>query len=324
MEKDNILEVARRLLTYESEAIYAVIERLNGVFLTALEFLNTCNGKIIVTGLGKSGIAGKKIAATLASTGAPALFMHSAEAVHGDMGVVSAGDVAICLSYSGETREVVDLIPRFRLLGVPVITLTGNETSSLGQLADCVIDVSVPSYPWPYGLLPTSSSAVTVAVGDALAVTLLVSRNIREENFAQLHPGGLLGRKLLVKVESLMHTGEALPLVKKETGMREALMEMTARRLGVACIVEATGRLDGVITDGDLRRLLEKYNNLLDMKAGDVMTVNPKTIEPERLAARALHVMEKHSITSLPVVDGSGILVGLIHMHDILKLETQK
>ena len=324
MEKDNILEVARRLLTYESEAIYAVIERLNGVFLTALEFLNTCNGKIIVTGLGKSGIAGKKIAATLASTGAPALFMHSAEAVHGDMGVVSAGDVAICLSYSGETREVVDLIPRFRLLGVPVIALTGNETSSLGQLADCVIDVSVPSYPWPYGLLPTSSSAVTVAVGDALAVTLLVSRNIREENFAQLHPGGLLGRKLLVKVESLMHTGEALPLVKKETGMREALMEMTARRLGVACIVEATGRLDGVITDGDLRRLLEKYNNLLDMKAGDVMTVNPKTIEPERLAARALHVMEKHSITSLPVVDGSGILVGLIHMHDILKLETQK
>jgi len=324
LDKDNILEVARRLLTYESEAIYAVIERLNGVFLKALEFLNACNGKIIVTGLGKSGIAGKKIAATLASTGAPALFMHSAEAVHGDMGVVSAGDVAICLSYSGETREVVDLIPRFKLLGVPIIALTGNETSSLGQLADCVIDVSVPSYSWPYGLLPTSSSAVTVAVGDALAVALLVSRNIKEESFAQLHPGGLLGRKMLVKVESLMHTGEALPLVKKETGMREALMEMTAKRLGVSCVIDAIGRLDGVITDGDLRRLLEKYNNPLDMKAGDAMTVNPKTIEPDRLAARALHIMEKHSITSLPVVDDSGILIGLIHMHDILKLETQK
>ncbi|NQT34464.1 KpsF/GutQ family sugar-phosphate isomerase [bacterium] len=324
MNKDNLLETARKLLSHESEAITAAADRLGEPFHRALEFLNDCRGKVIVTGLGKSGIAAKKIAATLASTGAPALFLHSAEAIHGDMGVVSAGDVAICLSYSGETKELIELLPRFKRLGVPIIAMTGNETSSLARLADCVLDVSVPSYSWPYGLLPTASSAATVAVGDALAVALLVSRGVNEENFAMLHPGGLLGHKMLVMVRDLMHTGEALPLVKRETGMRQVLMKMTAKRLGVTCIIDDNRRLEGVITDGDLRRLLEQSTNPLDLTAEEAMTANPKTIEPEALCARALRIMETKKITSLPVIDKTGALTGLIHMHDILRMETGK
>jgi len=322
VNKNHLLSVARRLLELESRAIEAVADRIDEQFLRALEMLEVCRGKVIVTGLGKSGIAAKKIAATLASTGAPALFLHSSEAVHGDMGVVSAGDAAICLSYSGETREVIDLIPRFKLLGVPVIAITGNRGSSLGRLADCVLDVSVESHSWPFGILPTSSNAVTVAMGDALAVALLVSRDLKEEDFAILHPGGLLGHKLLVKVKDLMHTGDALPIVKAETGMRQVLMEMTAKRLGVTCIVDSEGRLKGIITDGDLRRLLERNPNPLDLTAEEVMSCSPKTISSETLSARALHIMEDKAITSLPVVDEAGILIGMIHMHDILKLET--
>ena len=323
MNRDNLLQVARHLLKLESEAICIAQERLGEPFLRALEMLNECQGKVIVTGLGKSGIAAKKIAATLASTGEPALFLHAAEAVHGDMGVVSAGDVAICLSYSGETRELIELIPHFKLLGVPVIAMTGNMKSALAGLADCVLDVSIPSQPWPFGIIPTASNAVTVAIGDALAVALLVSHGILEEDFALLHPGGLLGRKMLVKVSDLMHTGEELPIVRREMGMRQVLMEMTAKRLGVACVIDDDMSLVGVFTDGDLRRLLERSANPLDLTAGDVMTCSPRTIPAETLSARALHIMEKHSITSLAVTDESNHLIGLIHMHDILKMETK-
>ncbi len=322
MDKAHLLKIAHRLLKLESEAIKAAEDRLGEPFLQALSILEKCEGKVIVTGLGKSGIAAKKIAATLASTGEPALFMHSAEAVHGDMGVVSAGDVAICLSYSGETHELIELIPRFRLLGVPVIAMTGNMQSSLAELADCVLNVAVPSQPWPFGIIPTASNAITVAVGDALAVALLVSRGIREEDFALLHPGGLLGRRMLVRVGDLMHTGDALPIVKTDTGMRQVLMEMTAKRLGAACVVDEDRRLAGIITDGDLRRLLERTVNPLDMTAAEVMTGSPRTALAETLSVRALHDMEDHSITSLPVTDEDGRLRGLIHMHDILKLET--
>ena len=324
MNKDNLLETAKKLLSHESEAITAAADRLGAPFFRALEFLHECRGKVIVTGLGKSGIAAKKIAATLASTGAPALFLHSAEAIHGDMGVVSAGDVAICLSYSGETKELIELVPRLKRLGVPIIAMTGNETSSLAGLADCVLDIAVPSYPWPYGLLPTASSAATVAVGDALAVALLVLRGVNEENFAMLHPGGLLGHKILVKVKDLMHTGDALPLVKRKTGMRKVLMEMTAKRMGVTCIIDDNKRLQGVITDGDLRRLLELNANPLDLTADETMTVDPKTIDEEALCARALRIMETNQITSLPVTDETGKLTGLIHIHDIIKMETGK
>ena len=324
MDNEKALHVAHHLLKLESEAINIAEDKLGESFLEALKILEECSGKVIVTGLGKSGIAAKKIAATLASTGEPALFLHAAEAVHGDMGVISAGDVAICLSYSGETHELIDLIPRLKLLGVPVIAMTGNSQSSLAGLADCVIDVAVPLHPWPFGIIPTASNAVTVAIGDALAVALLVSKDIKEEDFALLHPGGLLGRKMLVKVDDLMHTGDALPVVRMDTDMRSVLVEMTAKRLGITCVVNDEMKLEGVITDGDLRRLLERSDNPLDMSAGEAMTPTPKSITPDTLSARALHLMEKFSITSLAVTDNGGRLIGLIHMHDILRMETNR
>ncbi len=319
---DDLLEIARRVLKLEGEAIGEVSGRLGEPFLQAVRLLESCRGKVIVTGLGKSGIAAKKIAATLASTGAPALFLHAAEAVHGDMGVISSGDVAVAVSYSGETREVVELIPRFKLLGVPVMAITGNTSSTLAGLADCVLDVAVPSHPWPFGLLPTASHAASVAVGDALAVALLVSDGVQEEDFALLHPGGLLGRKLLVKVSELMHTGEALPVIGPDAGMRQVLMEMTAKRLGVTCVVDEDRHLVGIVTDGDLRRLLERSPNPLELTAEEVMTRNPKSTPPGAISAQALHLMEDHAITSLPVLDEAGTLIGVVHMHDILKLET--
>ncbi|MDP8238698.1 MAG: KpsF/GutQ family sugar-phosphate isomerase [Candidatus Hatepunaea meridiana] len=335
MNNNHLIETAKKLLKFENEAINNVADGLGEDFINALKLLDGCQGKVIVTGLGKSGIAGKKIAATFAATGEPAFFLHSAEAIHGDMGVVSAGDVAVCLSYSGETRELIDLIPRFKRLGVPIIAMTGNTNSSLAKLANCVLDVSVPLHPWPFGIIPTSSNAATVALGDALAVALLESREIKEEDFALLHPGGLLGQKMLVKVKDLMHTGDELPIVSRDTNMKQVLMEMTAKRLGVACVItERSSKLehsksdyyslDGVVTDGDLRRLFEQHSNPLDLTAAEAMTIEPKTILPDTLAASALHIMESSSITTLPVVDETGALVGLIHLHDILKLETSK
>jgi arabinose-5-phosphate isomerase len=324
VSSEKLLNVARRVLELEVEAVGVVRERLGEPFLNALKILGGCSGKLVVTGLGKSGVAAMKIAATFSSSGAPALFLHSGEALHGDLGVVTPGDAAIAVSYSGETRELNELIPRLRMLGVPVVALTGNITSTLAGLADCVLDVSVPIYPWPFGILPTASVAATVAMGDALAVALLVSRGVSAEDFALLHPGGLIGRKLLVRVEDLMHTGAGLPAVTPDTGMREVLMVMTAKLLGVACVVNEKGKLLGIITDGDLRRLLERFPNPLDLHAEEAMTPNPKSISPTRLAARALHIMENHAITSLPVVDDGGVVVGLIHMHDIIKMETQR
>lgn len=319
-----MLDIARQVIKLESEALNALAERQGDAFLQALDLLLACRGKIIVSGLGKSGIAAQKIAATLASTGAPSLFLHASEAVHGDMGVISVGDAAIAVSYSGETRELIELIPRMKLLGVPVIALTGSPASALGELADCHLDVSVPRYEWPFGLIPTASNATTIAVGDALAVALLVRHGVRAEDFALLHPGGLLGRKMLVKVRDLMHSGEALPVVRPDAGMREALMQMTAKRLGATCVVDERGRLKGIITDGDLRRLLERAPNPLELSVSEAMTPHPKSVTPDTLAARALRLMEEHSITSLPVVRNGGVLVGLVHMHDIVKLETSR
>jgi len=319
-----LLGVARRVVELELEAVGLIGERLGEPFLKALSLISRCRGKLVVTGLGKSGVAAMKIATTFSSSGAPALFLHAAEALHGELGVVTPGDTLLAVSYSGETRELNEFVPRLKMLGVSVVALTGNAASTLAGLADCVLDVSVPSHPWPFGILPTASVAATVAMGDALAVALLVSRGVSAEDFALLHPGGLIGRKLLVRVEDLMHTGAALPQVTAETGMRKVLMEMTAKLLGVACVVDDKGRLLGIITDGDLRRLLERYPNPLDLSAREAMTPNPKSISPLRLAARALHIMETHAITSLPVVDETGVVAGLIHMHDIIKMETHR
>ncbi|MFH0766330.1 MAG: KpsF/GutQ family sugar-phosphate isomerase [Calditrichota bacterium] len=320
----DLLEVSRQIFFYESEALQIVARRLDESFLRALELLERCSGKIIATGLGKSGIAARKIAATLASTGAPALFMHASEAGHGDLGVVTAGDVVLALSYSGETRELVELVPRLKLLGVPVIAITGGLQSTLAELADVTIDINLPEREWPFGLIPTASNVVTVAVGDALAVALVIKRGIKEQDFARFHPGGLLGRRLLVRVEELMHTGEALPVVHPEAGFREVLMEMTAKRLGVACVVDDDSKLKGIFTDGDLRRLLERTPNPLELSAREIMIPQPKSTNRDQLCAGALHTMETHNITSLPVLDEAGTLVGLVHIHDILKLETTR
>lgn len=239
------------------------------------------------------------------------------------MGVISSGDAFVAISYSGETKEVIDLVPRVRLLGVPVIAMTGKPESTLAELADAHLDVAVPSYEWPFGVLPTASNATTVGMGDALAVTLLVRRGVRAEDFASLHPGGLLGRKMLVSVESLMHTGNAMPVVGPSATLRDALVEMTAKRLGVTCIAE-DNRLLGIITDGDLRRILTRFDDPLSVSVTEIMTPNPKTSLPHSLAASAIHEMESRQITSLPVVDPDGRLVGLVHMHDIVKLETSR
>ncbi len=318
------LKIASRVITFEAEALETIVTRLDSSFTDCLNHLHQCQGKIIVTGLGKSGIAGKKIAATFASTGSPALFLHAAEAVHGDMGVISRDDVAIALSYSGETEELLSLIPRFKLLGVPVLSITGNPMSSLAKLSNSVLDVSVQSQPFPFGVIPTASYITTVAVGDALAIALLAKRGLKESDFALLHPGGLLGTKMLAKVENLMHQGDDLPIVEPGTNMKEVLLEMTAKRLGVACVVSDDGVMKGIITDGDLRRIMEKHGDPLNINAEEAMTRNPMSIVPEALAARALHEMESRSITSLPVIGHDDRLIGLIHMHDIIRLETKK
>ncbi len=240
------------------------------------------------------------------------------------MGVVSTGDTIIAISYSGETKELTDLIPRLKLLGVSVIALTGAPGSALATLADLHIDVSVPKYEWPFGLLPTSSNATAVALGDALAVALLVRRGIKAEDFAMLHPGGLLGRKMLVKVRDLMHEGAEIPLVGPDASMKQTIMEMTAKRLGAVCVADESGQLTGIFTDGDLRRLLEKTSNPFEFNVSAAMTRNPKALPPDSLAAGALRIMEEHSITTLPVVESDGKLVGIIHLHDIVKLETTR
>ncbi len=320
----NLLNIGKEVFQLEGEALNRTAGQLGEPFLKAVHILDKCQGKVIITGLGKSGIAGKKISATLSSTGVPALFLHAGEAGHGDLGVVSQGDVVLALSYSGETQELNDLIPRFKLLDVPVLALTGSPKSTLAEISDVLLDVSVPSYPWPYGLLPTASNAVTVAMGDALAVTLLMSRGFKESDFGALHPGGLLGRKLLVKVGNLMHRGEELPIVTANTPMREVLIEMTVKKLGVACVVDDTGCLIGIITDGDLRRLFESESDPLNCSASEAMIDNPKSTSKDLISAQVLNEMEKHSITALPVVEEDNKLIGIIHIHDLIKMETNR
>ncbi len=323
IESEELLQAARGVFDLECEALNLVKNRLNSSFLNALAIIDGCKSKVVITGIGKSGIAGRKIAATFSSVGVSSVFLHAGEAGHGDLGMVSSGDVALALSYSGETHELVELIPRIKLLGAPIIAITGNPNSALANSSEVVLNIGIPNYPWPFGLLPTASNAVTVAIGDALAVSLLMKRGFKEEHFAALHPGGLLGRKLLVKVGDLMHIGEELPVATPEASMREAVMIMTAKRLGVVCVIEKDGKLSGIITDGDLRRLLERDSDPLNKTAGEAMTRSPKSTTPGVLAAKALHTMESHAITSLPVIDENDRLAGLIHLHDILKLETQ-
>lgn len=314
-----MLEHARKVLRVEADAIYALIDRLGGEFTRAIDIIMSCKGRVVVTGMGKSGLIGKKIAATLASTGTPALFLHPAEGIHGDLGMVMRGDVIIAISNSGTTEEIVKILPVFKRLDVRIIAMTGGLDSALAKSSDVTIDVGVKEEACPLGLAPTASTTATLAMGDAIAITLLEERGFKSEDFACFHPGGRLGRRLLLKVDDVMHKATDVPKVGQGAGMREALFEITSKKLGMTTVVDGDGLLVGVITDGDLRRYLEKSGDLFERTAGELASHNPKTISGGALAAEAVAVMEKHSITSLLILDGGGRPAGVIHLHDLLK-----
>jgi len=313
------IEHGKRVLEIEVRAIAGLLERLDHRFTEAVDLLYRCAGKVVVSGMGKSGLIGQKIAATLASTGTPAFFLHPAEGTHGDLGMLARRDALIAISNSGETEEVLKLLPFVKRLNIPVVAMTGRVQSTLAKNSEVVLDVSVGEEACPMGLAPTASTTATLAMGDALAIALLQKRGFREEDFAQFHPGGTLGRRLLLKVRDLMHGGDAVPRVTQQTSAREAILIMTTKKLGMTTVVDEAGRLLGVITDGDLRRFLERGADLAKAKAWDLASKNPKTIGPDELAAGAVRIMEECSITSLVVLEESRQIVGVIHLHDLLK-----
>ena len=320
MNKSVLLRRAKDVLEIEARGITSIIDRLDDNFARAIELLHGCRGKVVVTGIGKSGLIGRKISATLASTGTPSFFLHSGDAVHGDIGMVMKGDVILAVSNSGDTEEILKLLPHFKLHEFKLIVMTGKPDSRLAQAGDVVLDVGVAEEACPLGLAPTASTTAALAMGDALAVVLLEKRGFKEEDFAIRHPGGILGRKLLLRVEDLMLRGDQLPLVGEETQMKEALFEITSKRLGVTGVVDGHGSLVGVITDGDLRRGLESKGDIFKLKAKDMMTRHPKTVAAQTLAAEAVAVMEQYPITSLFVLeDGSRTPLGVIHLHDLVK-----
>ncbi len=313
-------DTARRVLEIESAAILALRDRLDESFDRAVELLFACSGRVVVTGMGKSGIIGEKLSATFASTGTPSLFLHPAEAIHGDLGRIVKGDAVLAISHSGETDEILALVPSIKRLGAPLLSLTGNPASNLAQTADVHLDVSIAREACPLGLAPTASTTAALAMGDALAMALVERRGFTVEDFAVLHPGGRLGRKLL-RVEDAMHAGEQVPRVAPGAPMREVLFEMTRKRLGMTTVVDGAGSLRGVISDGDLRRLMERHGNaVFDRSAADCMTREPVTIGSRELATQALNLMEARRITALVVVE-AGRVCGVVHLHDLWQTE---
>ena len=318
-----MIEQAKKVLRIEADAIAALIDRVDHRFEQAVKMILNCKGRVVVTGMGKSGLIGKKIAATLASTGTPALFLHPAEGIHGDLGMVTRGDTVIALSNSGETEEIARMLPSLKRLGIKIICFTGNTESTLSKNSDVVIDVAVQEEACPLGLAPTASTTATLAMGDALAVALLAQRGFKEEDFACFHPGGTLGKKLLLRVRDLMHIGDEVPVVSEGTLIKDAIYEISSKKMGITAVLDGTGSLVGVISDGDLRRWMEKTEksgeNLLAKKAKDIMTTKPKVANKDSLAAEAVAIMERNSITCLIVSDGSAKPEGVIHLHDLLK-----
>jgi arabinose-5-phosphate isomerase len=311
------LDLARRVLRTEANAILGLIDRLGDDFERAVQLLFECRGHVIVTGMGKSGIICRKIAATLSSTGTPAVFLHPAEAIHGDLGVIRADDVVLALSHSGETEELVRLIEAIRRIGARLIAMTGTRGSTLAVAADVPLDCGIAEEACPMNLVPTASTTAALALGDALAMTLLVRKGFREEQFASLHPGGKLGKRLM-RVDQLMHTGTTMPSVTPDTPMRDLVHEMSSKRLGMTCVIDAKGRLAGVVTDGDLRRHWEQIH---ESTAADVMTPNPVTVRPDMLAVEVLRIMEERKITSVVVVDDQRIAEGVVHLHDLWRTQ---
>ncbi len=314
--------LARKVLETEAAAILSLVDRLDDKFDAAVQLLRQCRGRVIVTGMGKSGIICRKIAATLTSTGTPAFFLHPAEATHGDLGVIQSEDVIVALSYSGETDELLRLLETIRRLGAKLIAITGGPRSTLAQAADVALDCSVASEACPLNLVPTASTTAALAIGDAIAMTLLVEKGFRQEDFANLHPGGKLGKRLM-RAEALMHAGDRCPTVDASTTMRDVIYEMSRKGLGMTCVVDPDGTLLGIITDGDLRRQMERGTEILAQSAGDVMTRNPIAITPTTLAAAALNIMEQRKITALVVVDSEPArrVAGVLHLHDLWRME---
>ncbi|QFT85687.1 Arabinose 5-phosphate isomerase KdsD [Halomonas sp. THAF12] len=313
-----LLASAERTLRLEQQAVGALVERLDGDFERACELILACRGRVVVTGMGKSGHIGSKIAATLASTGTPSFFVHPGEASHGDLGMITPGDVVLALSNSGETAEVTALLPLIKRLGAPLISMTGRPGSTLARHAEAHLDAGVEREACPLDLAPTSSTTAALALGDALAVALLESRGFTAEDFALSHPGGSLGKRLLLKVSDLMHQGSRLPKVALGSPLRDALLEITRQGLGFTCVIAPDGLLAGVYTDGDLRRTLDQFNDLSSLTVDQVMTVPGKRVSPDTLAAEAVRLMEDNRITALAVVDDDGRPVGALHMHDLL------
>ncbi len=309
----------KEVIRIETEALAALGSRINGTFADAVEMIFNSKGRVVVTGLGKSGLVARKIVATMNSTGTAAIFLHPADAVHGDLGMVRKDDVAICISKSGDTEELRLLLPMFRRIGMQVISMVGNPSSSIAKQSDIVLDISVKEEACPHDLAPTASTTATLALGDALAMALLDKRDFTKEDFAMFHPGGNLGKRLLLKVEQMMVSGKDVPIVMQTISLSDAIVEITSKRLGATCVVDNSGRLLGIITDGDLRRLLQRTTNISNLTALDAASKNPKTIRKELLAALALEEMEDFKITQLIVVDSEHRPVGMLHLHDLVK-----
>jgi arabinose-5-phosphate isomerase len=320
MKSVELLKRAADVLRNEAEGILSLVDRLDDHFVRAVTLMRECQGKVVVTGVGKSGHICAKIAATLASTGTPAFFLHSGEALHGDLGMAMKGDVILAVSNSGETDEILKLLPHFKQHGLPLIVITGNPESTLAKAGEVVLNVRIKEEACPLGLAPTTSTTVALAMGDALAVSLLDVKGFNQEDFALRHPGGTLGRRLLLRVEDLMVRSQQLPIVQETTLVKDALFEISAKRLGVTGVVDDNGELAGIITDGDVRRGLENRGQILGLSAKEIMTRNPKTIPADTLATEAVSVMERYSITSLFVLEnGSKKPCGLVHLHDLVK-----
>jgi len=317
----DILQAARKVLRIEAEAVAALTDRIGCEFVRAVEMILACSGRVVITGMGKSGLICQKIAATMASTGTPALFLHPAEGVHGDLGMVAKGDVVIAVSNSGETEELTRILPVIKRMGLPLIAMTGKPESTLARAGDVFLDISVKEEACPLQLAPTASTTATLAMGDALAVALLLERGFREEDFALYHPGGALGKRLLLRVDDLMHGAEAMPLVGLDTPLKDALYEISSKKLGITGVVDAQGGLVGVFSDGDLRRTIEQGVELLHRPISEFMNRHPKRILRSNLAAKALQRMEEHAITSLFVFEDEvdSLPVGVIHLHDLLR-----
>lgn len=316
---NSIAQKGKEVILIEAEAVAALENRIDERFERAVELIFSRSGRVVVSGMGKSGIVARKLVATFNATGTPALFLHPSDAVHGDLGMVRKEDVVICISKSGDTAELRQLFPLFKRIGVPIISMVGNVSSSLAQSSDIVLDVSVKEEACPFDLAPTASTTATLAMGDALAIALLEKRKFTAEDFAMYHPGGNLGKRLFLKVEELMVTGSAVPKVEQHVHFRDAIFEMTSKRLGATCVVDNGGKLVGIITDGDLRRTLQRTTDVTNLTAEMVMSSHPKTIKKDILATLALQEMEAHNITQLIVVNEQHCPIGMVHLHELVK-----